>query len=139
MSHYKCRPKYWSEIKDTEDQAGVKFHKWSEFNNQINDLADIQFSKDIIVNFVNIGFLSNYMNIEDSEGPFEMTQFLEERSGCESNLEEVNIYDAIITVTAHDIFQKKTSILKLKLECIVGSILIGINFNFMMFHRKYMG
>ena len=46
MSHYKCRPKYWSEFKDTEDQAGVKFHKWSELNNQINYLASIQFPKD---------------------------------------------------------------------------------------------
>ena len=37
-----------------------------------------------------------------------MTQYLEERLGCESNIEEEDIYEAISKVTAHDIFQKKT-------------------------------
>ena len=103
MSHYKFRPKYLSEINDTEDQSGVKFHKLSELNNQINYLADIQFPKDIIVNFVNNGSLCINYNIEDPEDQFEVTQYLEERSGHESNLQEEDIYDAIITITAHDI------------------------------------
>ena len=71
MLHSKCRPKYWSEIKDMEDQSGANIHKWSDLNIQINDLADIQFPEDIIVNFVNKGSLSNVDNVEDSEDPFE--------------------------------------------------------------------
>ena len=63
MSHHKCRPKYWSEIKYTEDQSGVKFHKWSELNNQINDLNNMQYPKNIIVNFVKTGSLFNNDNI----------------------------------------------------------------------------
>ena len=79
-------------------------------NNHINDLVEIQFTKDIIVNFVNNGSLSNDDNIEDPEDPFDLTQYFEERLGDESNLEEEYIYEAISTVTAHDIFQKKTDI-----------------------------
>ena len=76
MSHYKFRTKYWSEIKEMEDQSVVKFHKWSELNNQINDLAGLHFTGDIIVNFVNKGSLSNDDNIEDPEDPFEVTQYI---------------------------------------------------------------
>ena len=68
------------------NKAGVKFHQWSELNNQINDLENIQFPEDIIVNFVNNGSLFNNDNIEDPEDPFEVTQFLEERSCHESIL-----------------------------------------------------
>ena len=63
-----------------EDQSGVKFHKWSELNNQINYLSDIQLPEDIIVNFVNESSLSNDDNIENPEDQFKMTQYLEERS-----------------------------------------------------------
>ena len=63
-----------------EDKSEVKFHKWSELNNKINELDDIQFTKDIIVKFVNKGSLSNDDNIEYPEDPFEVTQYLEERS-----------------------------------------------------------
>ena len=89
ISHCKCRAKYWSEIKEMEDQSVVYFYKWSELKNKINDLDDIWFHKDIIVNFVNKGSLSNDDNIEDPEDPFEVTQYLKERSGNESNLEEI--------------------------------------------------
>ena len=63
---------------------------------------------------MNKGSLFNNENIEDPEDTFEVTQFLEERTGYESNLEEENMYDAIITITAHYIFQKRLtySILK---------------------------
>ena len=70
-------------------------------------MSDKEFPEDIIVNFVNNGSLSNYDNIENPEDPFEVKQYLEERSGLESNLEEEDVYEAIITVTAHDIFSKK--------------------------------
>ena len=79
MSHSKFRPKYWSEIKEMEDQSGLKFHKSGEFNNQIYDLDDIQFPKYIIVHFVNKGSQYNDDNIEDPEVPFEVTQYVEER------------------------------------------------------------
>ena len=36
-----------------------------------------------------------------------MTQYLEERLGFESNLQEEDIYEAVSTVTDHDIFLKK--------------------------------
>ena len=68
----------------------------------------MQFPKDIIVNFVNNGSLYNDENIEDTDYPFEVTQYLEEISGIESNLEEEDIYEAISTFTAHDIFRKNT-------------------------------
>ena len=59
MLPYKCRLKYWSEIKEIEDKSEVKFHKLCELSNHINDLADIEFPKDIIVNFYNNGSLFN--------------------------------------------------------------------------------
>ena len=65
-------------MKDIKDQSGVNLHKWSELNNQINDLADIQFPEEITVDFVNNGSLSNDDNIEDPEDPFEVTQYLKE-------------------------------------------------------------
>ena len=37
-----------------------------------------------------------------------MTQYLEERPGHVSNLEEEYIQESISTVTAHDIFREKT-------------------------------
>ena len=77
-------------------------------NNQINYLADIHFPEDIIFNSVNKGSLSNDDNIEDPEDPFEVTQYLEERWGHESNLEEEDTYEAISTATDHDIFRKNT-------------------------------
>ena len=60
-----------------ENESRIKFHKWSELINQINDFADIKFPKDIIKNFMNKGSLSNDYNIEDPEDPFEVTKFLE--------------------------------------------------------------
>ena len=56
-----------------EDKSGVKIHKWGELNNQINDLADLKFPKDIFVNFVDKCSLSNDDNVEDPEDPFEVT------------------------------------------------------------------
>ena len=106
----KCRPKYWSEIKEMENQYGLYFHKWTELKNQINDLDDLQFPKDIIVNFVNKWYLYIENNIEDPEDPFQVAQYIKERLGHESNLEEEDIYEAISTITAHVIFQKDCQI-----------------------------
>ena len=77
MSHSKCRPKYWSQIKENENQAGVKFHKWSELKNQIDEMSDIELPEDIIFNFVNNDSLFNDNYIEDPEDTFEVTQFFE--------------------------------------------------------------
>ena len=76
----------------------------------MNDYVNMQFPEDIIVNFLNNGSLFKNDNFEDPEDPFEVTQYLEERSGHESNLAEGHIYYAISTNTAHNIFQKNFEI-----------------------------
>ena len=61
----------------------------------------------MIVNFVNKGSLSNDDNIEDPEDQYEVKKYLKEKSVLESNLEEEDIYEAISTVNAYDIFQNR--------------------------------
>jgi hypothetical protein len=64
-------------MKDMEDQFEVNFHKGSELSNHTNDLANLQFTEELIVNFLKKDSLSNDDNIEDPEEPFEVTQYLE--------------------------------------------------------------
>ena len=67
-----------------------------------------------------------------------MTKYLKERSSHESNLEEEYVNEAISTVTANDIFQKKTLRFDTQVKVVMESrlILIGINFNFMMLSKR---
>ena len=67
-----------------------------------------------------------------------MTQYLEERSGCEYNLEEEDIYESMSTVTAHDIFLKKTVIFdpQVKVGMESSCILIGIVFSFKLLSKR---